>query len=342
MRWIAGDSPEARVLYPTLHWDRNESRQPMLNFREYPLDVLVVSSRVAKPASFFVDDPAYARTAHTYPLVSRSCVVCDERGGILDIYLTSAEVASLNTISTQARAALEEAKCDLKPRSSFAVGGDYGHRDPEYATKMKNMQMRMLGTIYNDGLQTYTIPNRHWGGMYFTQYFKRRPGSDLTRFALPYASMYATERAVSPAIADARLSLLRDAELPCAFPGVPCELMPATQVGISEHFSVRTHADSCISSVTETIFWANRGVRGARFAVTSIELAFDIGTRPCMLLQKGNEMHGTVPGPQGSCGLVLISKRNTLQQYQRGHYTDRTDPRGPSATRSPRRRSSRR
>ena len=63
---------------------------------------------------------------------------------------------------------------------------------------------------------------------------------------------------------------------------------------------------------------------GARFAVTSLEIAFDIGERPVILFQKGNEMHGTVPGPTGSCGLVLISKRNTLQQFERNGYTDRT------------------
>ena len=146
----------------------------------------------------------------------------------------------------------------------------------------------------------------------------------MTEFALPYVSMYAVEEAVVPAVADARKKLLTTAKLPCAFPGIPCSLMPATQVGISEHFSVRTHADSCISAVTETIFWANRGVRGARFAVTSLEIVFDIGTRPCILFQKGNEMHGTVPGPRGSCGLVLISKRNTLQQFERGGFTDLT------------------
>ena len=40
---------------------------------------------------------------------------------------------------------------------------------------------------------------------------------------------------------------------------------------------------------------------------------------------KGNEMHGTVPAGPGSCGLVLISKRNTLRRFDRGGYTDRTN-----------------
>ena len=156
----------------------------------------------------------------------------------------------------------------------------------------------------------------------YTQFFRRaRVGHDAVR--APYTSMYAVERAVVPAVAAARRTLLRTAGLPCAFPRVPCDMMPATQVGISEHFAVKTHADSCISCVTESIFWANRGVRNGRFAVTSLEIAFDIGTQPCMLFQKGNEMHGTVPGARGSCGLVLISKRNTLQQFERGAYTDR-------------------
>lgn len=321
-RMIPGGSTEARSIYPQLYWEKNDSRQPHLDFHRFPLDILVVD-RVSKPDQFFVDDPKYQKTASTYHLIKGSCVVCDRRGSIMNVFLTSKDVPSLERVSTQARKALEEAKEDLKPRHSFAVGGDYT-RDPDYHFKVNNMQMRMAGTIWNDGLQTYTTPSKAWGGMYFTQYFRRKPHSDPTTFSLPYISMYAVEEAVVPAIADARYKLLKQANLPCAFPGLPCRLMPATQVGISEHFSVKTHADSCISSVTETIFWANHNVKNARFAVTSLKIAFDIGTQPCILFQKGNEMHGTVPGTKGSCGLVLISKRNTLQQFERGAYTDRT------------------
>ena len=323
---IRGGSAEARRIYPLLVWEKNESRKPHLNWTDFPLDILVVTKH-AHPSQFFVNDPEYARTAHTYRLIRGSCVVCVQVSetvySIMNVFLTSAEVPVLERISKQARAALECAKRDLKPRHSFAVGGDYT-RDPDYREKVANMQTRMAGTIWNDGLQTYTAPTRDWGGMYFTQYFRRRPASDMTCFVQPYVNMYSVERAVVPAIADARRQLLSDAKLPCAFPGIPCDAMPATQVGISEHFSVKTHADSCISSVTETILWANHNVRGARFAVTSLKIAFDIGTRPCILFQKGNEMHGTVPGTQGSCGLVLISKRNTLQQFELGAYTDRT------------------
>lgn len=323
IRTIAGGSAEARALYPTLYWEKNDSTCPHVNFDKYPLDVVVVS-RVRKPRQFFADDPEYAAVAQTYPLITGSCVVCDAKGSIMNVYLTAAELPSLDAVATQAREALACAKTDLKPRHSFAVGGDYSHRDPEYGTKMKNMQLRMNGTIWNDGLQTYTSATPGWGGKYFTQYFRRRPGTDLTTFAIPYVGMYAVEEDAVPAIADARRRLHAARELPSAFPGLPAEWMPATQVGISEHFSVKTHGDSCISAVTETIFWANRDIANARFAVTSLEIAFDIGTRPCILFQKGNEMHGTVPGPQGSCGLVLISKRNTLQQFRRRDYTDRT------------------
>ena len=318
-----GGSPEARALYPTLHWETNESAKPALDWRAFPLDVVVVE-RVRKPAQFMVNDPAYRATAERYATFDTSCAVCDARGALLCVFVTSAALPALERVADQARVALEEARRDLKPRTTFAVGGDYA-RDPLYREKVRRAkEERMLGTIWNDGLQTWTTASPGWQGMYFTQYFRRAPGSDPTAFSQPYVGIYAAERAVAPAIADERLRLHRRAGLPCAFKGVPCELMPATQVGISEDFAVKTHADSCISSVTETIFWANRGVRGARFAVTSAEIAFDIGARPCLLLQKGNEMHGTVPGAKGSCGLVLISKRNTLQQFQRGAYTDRT------------------
>lgn len=322
LRVVPGGSAEAREWHAKLFWETNDSGAPPVDVRRFPLDVVVVE-RVRKPDDFFVSDPAYQRTAARYKLIKGSCVVCDPSGSIMAVFVTATAIPALNTLAAQARVALEEAKKDLRPRHSFAVGGDYT-RDPDYREKTKRMDLRMVGTIWNDGLQTYTVPKREWGGMYFTQYFRRRPGSDMTKFALPYAGIYKIEQAVVPAIAAQRVRLLADTGLPCAFPGVPCAMMPATQVGMSEHFAVKTHADSCVNCVTESIFWANHGVRNGRFAVTSLEIAFDIGTQPCVLFQKGNEMHGTVPGATGSCGLVLISKRNTLQQFERGAYTDRT------------------
>ena len=323
LRIVRGGTAEARAWYARLYWDTNDAPGLPVDVRRYPLDVVIATRVRSKPAEFFVSDPAYQKTAATYSLIRNSCIVCDERGSIMAVFVTATAIPEMHAVARQARVALEEAKRDLRARHSFAVGGDYT-RDPDYREKMRNMQLRMDGTIWNDGLQTFTVPKREWGGMYFTQYFKRRPGSDLARFALPYTGMYAIERAVVPAIAQQRLRLLEESRLPCAFPGIPCALMPATQVGISEHFAVKTHADSCVNCVTESIFWANHGVRNGRFAVTSLEIAFDIGAQPCMLFQKGNEMHGTVPGARGSCGLVLISKRNTLQQFERRAYTDRT------------------
>lgn len=321
---IPGASARARAIYPHLHWEKNDSTKPALNWTAFPLDILVVSGKVKPAPQFAVNDANYRRVTNKYFLITGSCVVCDDTYSILDVFLTSADMSSLNTLATQGRIALDEARRDLKPRESFALGGDYSHRDPEMAERRKNAHVeRMNGTIWNDGFQTYTVPNKDWGGKYFTQFTRRRPGSDLSLFALPYMGMYAVEQAVVPAIADARRRLHRDANLPSAFPGIPAATMPATQVGISHNFGVRTHADSCDLSITETIFWANRNIANARFAVTSLEIAFDIGTRPCILFQKGNEMHGTVPGARDSCGLVLISKRNTLQQFQRGTYTDR-------------------
>ena len=322
LRVVRGGTTEAREWYSKLYWDTNDNTSLPVDVNKYPLDVVIVT-RVRKPEEFFVSDANYEKTAKSYRLIRNSCIVCDERGSIMAVFVTATAIPEMRTIARQARVALEEAKRDLKARHSFAVGGDYT-RDPHYREKMKNMQLRMGGTIWNDGLQTYSVPKKAWGGMYFTQYFKRQPGSDATKFALPYTGMYAIERAVVPTIAEQRLRLLSDSKLPCAFPGIPCAMMPATQVGISENFSVKTHADSCVNCITESIFWANHNVRNGRFAVTSLEIAFDIGTQPVMLFQKGNEMHGTVPGARGSCGLVLISKRNTLQQFERGAYTDRT------------------
>ena len=79
-----------------------------------------------------------------------------------------------------------------------------------------------------------------------------------------------------------------------------------------------------MKGVTETIVCANSHVRGARFAIKSTETVFDIGKQPCILFLKGNEMHGTVTTTTG-VGMVLISKQQTLCQYERGAYTNRTD-----------------
>ena len=310
-------------MYDKLHWEGNTSHKPPVNTSAFPLDILVVQ-RVKPAESFFVNDARYARVTGKYRLISSSCIVCDPTGSLICVFLTRKALPTLCDLSRQARTAQKDAAENLVARHSFAVGGDYA-RDPEYRDKVQNMQVRMKGTIWNDGLQTYTSATPGWQGKYFTQYFKRRPESNILPFALPFVGMYAVEKLVAPAIAEERLRLCRESRLPCALAGVGCDLMPATQVGISQNFSVRTHADSCVSGVTETIFWANRNLPNLRFAVTSVEIQFDIGNQECILFQKGNEMHGTVPGGTGSCGLVLISKRNTLYHFRKNDaFTNRT------------------
>lgn len=320
---LSGGSDEAKEMYGKLHWDGNTSTEPAVNTKDFPLDVLVVK-RVKRAESFFVNDPQYESVTRSYRLLDQSCIVCDENGSILCVFVTKQALPSLGLLYVQAKKAQEEAEANLVARHSFAVGGDYT-RDASYRDKMQNMHVRMKGTIWNDGLQTYTSATPGWQGKYFTQYFKRRPGSDVIPFALPYVGMYLTETAVVPAIAEERMRLHNNKRLPSALPGVHASLMPATQVGMSRDFSVRTHADSCVSGVTETIFWANRDLPNLRFAVTSAEIQFDIGRQECILFQKGNEMHGTVPGGPGSCGLVLISKRNTLYHFKESDsFTNRT------------------
>mgnify|MGYP006077826333 CR=1 FL=1 len=310
----------ARAFYPKLHWEKSASRAPPVDVWAYPLDVVLVEKVEGAPAKFYVDDPAYQRAVQRYLTLDAACVVCYASGSIVAVFVTARTMPSLARVAVQARAALDGARCDLKARETF-VGGDYDRGERKQA---ENVKRHMVGTIWNEGLQTYN--GLIWGKA-FTQYTRRAPASSPAAFSLPFVGMYAAERAVVPAIADVRLKLLKEARLPCAFKGMPCAWMPATQVGISEDFAVTTHADSCVAGVTESIFWANRNVPNARFAVTSCEVAFDIGKQPCLLFMKGNEMHGTVPGASGSCGLVLISKRNTLQRYDKGGYTDLTNVR---------------
>ena len=113
----------ARALYPTLHWESNASALPALDWN-IPLDVVVVR-RVRRPAQFLVNDPAYRRTAEGYATFGTPCAVCDERGALLCVFVTSAALPALERIADQARAALEEARRDLGPRTTFAVGSDY-------------------------------------------------------------------------------------------------------------------------------------------------------------------------------------------------------------------------
>lgn len=320
---LRGGSEQAKDMYKKLHWEGNTSYKAAVNTKVFPLDILIVE-RVKPAESFFVNDPRYARVTSTYRLISSSCIVCDNTGSIICVFVTRKALPTLQHLSVQARIAQQNAVDNLVARHSFAVGGDYA-RDPEYRDKVQNMQVRMKGTIWNDGLQTYTSATPGWQGKYFTQYFRRRPESNIVPFALPYVGMYAAEKLVVPSIGEERLRLCTESKLPCALAGVGCDLMPATQVGISQDFSVRTHADSCVSGVTETIFWANKNLPNLRFAVTSVKIQFDIGKQECILFQKGNEMHGTVPGGSGSCGLVLISKRNTLYHFRKNDtFTNRT------------------
>jgi len=317
--FLKGGSAEARAMYQKLHWEGNNSELPPVNTTDFPLDILVVNR--SKAQSFEADDPQYAEVTSKYPLISSSCIVCDTKGSIINVFLTQETLPTLRELSAQAHVAQTDAEKNLKPKESFAVGGNYS--DPAHREKQQDTGAQMNGTLRNDGLQTWGSPQ--WPGKQFTQYFKRRPGSDIKPFALPFVGMYAAEKLVVPAIGDERLRLSQEKQLPSALAGVPSHLMPATMVGISKDFSVKTHRDSCSSGVTETIFWANRDLPDLRFAVTSVRLQFDIGKQECVLFQKGSEEHGTVPGGMGSCGLVLITKRNTLSHFDKDDaYTNRT------------------
>lgn len=299
-----------------LHWSRCEFREPLGEaWRGLPLRVV---GRVADPAMFHVDDPAYAAACRTYTLVTESCIVADEDGDIVGVFVTEKALPCLAQMCDRGRAALAEARRNIAPRKSFGRScrsiGDLPHAD-------RNAAM-ISGNLYNDGLMTWA----HMGES-TTRYLPRNPDTpaeDLRTFAQPFVDLFACERAIVPDVARRRLKLAEACSLPGAFRGMPLDAMPATMVGVSENFSVKVHRDSCKVGITETIFWANRGIH-ARFAITSCELAFDIGTKPCILFMKGNEPHGTVPGAAGSCGLVLISKQNTLGSFHRGSANDHTE-----------------
>jgi len=314
---IRGNTAKAKEIYPRLYWKNNNSKCMPFDWKTFPLDIIVVEK--TPPDRFDLrDSKKYVSVTNKYRLIETSCVVCEHDFSIICVFVTCKALPSLNELSSQARIAQEEARKDLKPRHSFAVGGNYT-TDPEYKHKVRNaLTERMAGTIWNDGLQTYTSATPGWQGKYFTQYFKRKPSSNIVKFALPFVGMYAVESVVVPAIAEERYRLHRKSQLPSALSGVPSYWMPATQVGISSDFSVKTHADSCIAGVTETIFWANQSLENLRFAVTTAKMQFDIGARPCVLFQRGSDEHGTVPtSGRGSCGLVLITKRNTIYHFRK-------------------------
>ena len=74
-----------------------------MDVERYPLDVVVVSRAAGKPADFFVDDARYQQTARGYTLLRGSCVVCDERGSIMAVFVTATAIPSLDAVARQAR-----------------------------------------------------------------------------------------------------------------------------------------------------------------------------------------------------------------------------------------------
>ena len=131
--------------------------------------------------------------------------------------------------------------------------------------------------------------------------------------------MAALEQALLPEIAAWRLELARVKELRGVDLGLPLELCAASCVGMSLGFAVRTHRDSCVAGMSETMFWPHRNETTSEgetlcFTVTEARLCFDIGTRPALLFTPGQLWHGTVPheGTSKAVGLALISKRRDL------------------------------
>ena len=333
-RWIAGGSPEAHNIYKNAIWEGHDKSNnlPPVNFLKLPLDILIVT-RIPRASSpeYSTSDPEYRSKSNRYTLIRDSTIVVtpleNKLFGIICVWVNEKSMPMLGNAKAVARRALKNAELRLKSRTHFAT--NYQRSDGTNYRPTQDPSDMFCGKIYNDGLVTYGIPNRKYGGVEWQTYAKRDPEStddDIVTFASPYVMMTAAEYNAVPQIAKNRLLSAQKARIPGPFRGLPLSLCAATQVGVSIGFGVKTHADSCVKNVTESIYWANRGLKNHRFAVTSCNICIDIGLRPGILFMKGDERHGTVPPPPGStsCGLCLISKGRCLQSFKRGHFSDMT------------------
>jgi hypothetical protein len=333
-RWIAGGSEKARHIYKNMIWEGHDKSNnlPPVNYSKLPLDILVVPRILrASAPEYGTSDPKYRSETNKYTLIRDSTIVvtplANKLFGIICVWVNEKAMPILGDARSVARGALQNAELRLKSRTHFAT--NYQRSQGTNYRPTQDPKDMFCGKLYNDGLVTYGIPNRKYGGVEWQTYAKRDPAStddDIVKFASPYVMMTATECNAVPQIAKNRLLSAQKAGIPGPFRGLPLPLCAATQVGVSKGFGVKTHADSCVKNVTESIYWANRGLTNHRFAVTSCNICIDIGLRPGILFMKGDEMHGTVPPPNGSasCGLVLISKRRCLQSFKRGHFSDMT------------------
>ena len=311
--------PNVPKKWENLYWADNPSSAPAVvpNF-----DVVVLPRQ--KALKLTCADEAYYDAVDQYLRIDESCVIATRtRKGleIIGVYVT--DDSSLDEVAELREPALAAARAHLRPRDSFASTGRSFDRKESNSTIVKEMQ----GTIWNDGLQSYMTLCPKFQGRLFVDYYRRR--SDMTDqaasdFARIFVAMYGLEKAVVPAVANFRLKLVDAVGFPEAIPGVPRELLPATCVGISHDFATKTHNDSCVKGMCETIYWPNRDL-SATFAITTVRVCLDIGRRPTLLFMKGNEMHGTAPSrePNGSVGCVLISKSRELIGKQ--HYCQGSD-----------------
>lgn len=335
-KWISGGTDDAHYIYKNMVWEGhdNSNNLPPVNYSKLPLDILIVQRipRASAP-EYNTGDPKYVDETSKYTLIHDSVIVVtpltsdNKSFGIICVWVNEKSMPILGDIKPVARRALESAELRLKSRTHFAT--NYHRNQGSNYRPTQSPKDMFCGKIYNDGLVTYGIPNRKYGGVEWQTYAKRDPAStdeDIVSFASPYVMMTATECTMVPQIAKSRLLSAQKSQIPGAFRGLPLNLCSATQVGVSKGFGVKTHADSCVKNVTESIYWANRGLKNHRFAVTSCNICVDIGLRPGILFMKGDEMHGTVPPPVNStsCGLVLISKRRCLQSFKCGHFSDMT------------------
>ena len=370
IRHLKGGSKEAQEAYPRMYWKDNPVRATMaFDYMSYPVDVVVLKRE--KAIKFHADDPDWAKVPNKWPIINRGTVVVfEETGGysIAGLYLTSKEVPALEHLyKVSVKPCLASARTNLPPRQTFAVQGatrdlkyiDGKRKRSQHEAKLKGGKRRdfvapnkygtkfykkmMRGMIWNDGFGGYMSLTKGWRGKSWYDYFKRNPqinDKDAYDFARFYVELYEVEKQIVPPIAKYRRLLAGGVKLPSIFPGVPRNMCPVTMAGISYGFGNSTHNDSCVNGITETICWCNRNLKGDNgtplmFACTTARLAYDIGTRPVVLFQKGNEMHGTcvTNATHKSRGMVLISKRRTLRGKQRFIRNDVTDLRVSSTLR---------
>jgi len=266
-----------------------------------------------------------------FKFINKSCVIT-HNGEILAVYIKGETDDAVNVAVKSLRRMIDKVEVYYPVKEKTFYSGfkltrgsatEREKKEATYQTQSRKEKDKYQGKNWLDGMIKYFkgTSGGHTGTIVTYQPREVDAIKDkefLYDLVYSYGALHELEKRYSPAIANYRYELAKNANFPSAFPNFPLEKHPATTCGSSVDFASAIHNDSGLEGVTESIIW-NKCREGEHqfFVSPDIKIVFDLSKDNALILQPPKIAHGTInTGNHGGIGIVNITKENLVNETE--------------------------